>query len=315
MTQVIADRRDMDFVLYEQMEIEDLLGYERYEGLNRKVFDMIVSEARTFALKELVPTYAEGDHVGLSFEKGQVKVPGCFHRPHKLLIEGEWTALNEDPELGGQGLPSSIGMAVAEYIVGGNYPLVNYARMGHGTGKMVELFGTELQKSMFLKKLYTGVWGGTMLLTESMAGSDVGALTTSAVKNADGTYTIKGEKIFITNGDHDLQENIIHPVLARIEGAPAGTKGISIFLVPKRWVNEDGSLGELNDVACTGIEEKMGIHGNATCVLHFDEARGCLVGELNRGMRNMFTMMNAARLVVGLQGVCQAETPFALFQL
>lgn len=313
MAQVIADRRDMDFVLYEQMKVEDLLVNEKYEGLNRKVFDMIISEARTFAIKELVPTYAEGDQIGLRFEKGQVKVPECFHRPHELLIEGEWTALNEDPKLGGQGLPSSIGMAVAEYIVGGNYPLVNYARMGHGTGKMVELFGTEVQKSMFLKKLYTGVWGGTMLLTESNAGSDVGALTTSAVKNEDGTYTIKGDKIFITNGDHDLQENIIHPVLARIEGAPAGTKGISIFLVPKIWVNEDGSLGESNDVACTGIEEKMGIHASATCSMSLGskgKCRGLLLGEENHGMRIMFHMMNEARLGVGFQAFIHATTAY-----
>ncbi|MDX2447898.1 MAG: acyl-CoA dehydrogenase [Desulfobacterales bacterium] len=313
MAQVISDRRDMDFVLYEQMKVEDLLAYEKYEGLNRKVFDMIISEARTFAIKELLPTYAEGDHVGLRFDKGQVKVPECFHRPHKLLIEGEWTALNEDPEVGGQGLPSSIDMAVAEYIVGGNYPLINYARMGHGTGKMVELFGTESQKSMFLKKLYAGIWGGTMLLTESNAGSDVGALTTSAVKNADGTYTIKGDKIFITNGEHDLQENIIHPVLARIEGAPAGTKGISIFLVPKIWVNEDGSLGELNDVACTGIEEKMGIHASATCSMSLGSKGGCrgfLLGEENHGMRIMFHMMNEARLGVGFQAFIHATTAY-----
>jgi alkylation response protein AidB-like acyl-CoA dehydrogenase len=313
MAQVIADRRDMDFVLYEQMKIEDLLGYKRYEGLNRKVFDMIISEARTFAVKELLPTYAEGDRIGLRFEKGQVKVPESFHRPHKLLIEGEWTALNEDPELGGQGLPTSIGMAVAEFIVGGNYPLVNYARMGHGTGKMVELYGTELQKSMFLKKLYTGVWGGTMLLTEPMAGSDVGALTTSAVKNTDGTYSIKGEKIFITNGEHDLQENIIHPVLARIEGAPAGTKGISIFIVPKIWVNEDGSMGEPNDVVCTGIEEKMGIHASATCSISLGSkgnCRGLLLGEENHGMRIMFHMMNEARLGVGFQAFIHATTAY-----
>ena len=317
MAQVIADRRDLEFVLYEQMKIEDLLGHEKFAGLNRKVFDMIISEARTFAVKELLPTYAEGDQVGLRFEKGQVKVPECFHRPHELLIEGEWTSLNEDPEAGGQGLPHSISMAVAEYIVGGNYPLVNYARMGHGTGKMIELFGTDAQKSIFLKKLYTGVWGGTMLLTESQAGSDVGALTTTAVKNDDGTYSIKGDKIFITNGEHDLQENIIHPVLARIEGAPPGTKGISIFIVPKIWVNEDGSMGESNDVVCTGIEEKMGIHASATCSMSLGSkgnCRGLLLGEENHGMRIMFYMMNEARLGVGFQAFIHATTAY-LFAL
>ncbi|MEJ2097795.1 MAG: acyl-CoA dehydrogenase [Deltaproteobacteria bacterium] len=313
MAQVIADRRDIEFVLYEQMTIEEVLAYEKFAGLNRKIFDMIVAEARNFAIKELLPTYAEGDRIGLKFEDGTVRVPECFHRPHKLLIEGEWTSLTEDPALGGQGLPMSIDLAVAEYIVGGNYCLSNYARMGHGTGKMIELFGTEQQKSLFLKKLYTGVWGGTMLLTEPQAGSDVGALTTTAEENPDGTYSLKGEKIFITNGEHDLSENIIHPVLARMEGSPPGTGGISIFLVPKIWVNEDGSLGEPNDIICTGIEEKMGIHAMATCSMSLGSkgaCRGMLLGEPNKGMRIMFHMMNEARLGVGFQGFNSASIAY-----
>ncbi|MEK6192834.1 MAG: acyl-CoA dehydrogenase family protein, partial [Deltaproteobacteria bacterium] len=313
MAQVIADRRDIEFALYEQMDTEALIECDKYADLNRKMFDMIISEARSFAIKELLPTYAEGDKIGLKFEKGQVKVPECFHRPHKLIIENEWTSLTEDPEVGGQGLPHIIDLAASEYITGGNYALMNYARMGHGTGKMVELFGTEELKNLFLEKLYTGVWGGTMLLTESSAGSDVGALTTSAEKNPDGTYTIKGDKIFITNGDHDLADNIIHPVLARIEGAPAGTKGISIFLVPKVWVNTDGSLGESNDVVCTGIEEKMGIHASATCSISLGSKGGCrglLLGEENKGMRIMFHMMNEARLGVGCQGFNHATTAY-----
>lgn len=313
MAQVIADRCDLEFVLYEQMEIETLLAYEKYADFNRKMFDMIISEARNFAIKELLPTYAEGDKIGLKFEKGQVKVPECFHRPHELLIEGEWTSLTEDLDYGGQGLPHCISFAAAEYIIGGNFPLANYARMGHGTGKMIELFGTEEQKSLFLEKLYTGVWGGTMLLTEPQAGSDVGAVATSAEENPDGTYAIKGEKIFITNGEHDLSENIIHPVLARIEGSPAGTKGISIFIVPKIWVNEDGTLGELNDVVCTGIEEKMGIHASATCSMSLGSkgnCRGFLLGEMNRGMKIMFHMMNEARLDVGFQGFSHATTAY-----
>jgi alkylation response protein AidB-like acyl-CoA dehydrogenase len=313
MAQVIADRRDIDFALYEQMDTDSIIQCDKYSDLNRKMFDMIISEARSFAVKELLPTYAEGDKIGLTFEKGQVKVPECFHRPHKLLIENEWTSLNEDPEAGGQGLPHIINLAVSEYITGGNYALVNYARMGHGSGKMVELFGTDEQKALFLEKLYKGIWGGTMLLTEPQAGSDVGALTTTAEKNPDGTYTIKGDKIFITNGDHDLSENIIHPVLARIEGAPAGTKGISIFLVPKIWVNEDGSLGEPNDVVCTGIEEKMGIHASATCSISLGSKGGCrglLLGEENKGMNIMFYMMNEARLGVGFQGFNHATTAY-----
>ncbi len=317
MAQTIADRRDVDFVLYEQMDVESLLDQEKYADLDRSLFDMIISEARKFAINELLPTYATGDQEGLRFEKGQVKVPECFRRPHDLLIEGEWTSLSEDPDLGGQGLPHMISIAVAEYIIGGNYPLANYARLGHGTGKMIELFGTEAQKTLFLKKLYTGVWGGTMLLTESQAGSDVGALTTKAVKNADGTYTLTGDKIFITNGEHDLSGNIIHPVLARIEGAPPGTKGISIFIVPKIWVNADGSLGEPNDVVCTGIEEKMGIHASSTCSMSLGGKGGCrglLLGEENRGMYIMFVMMNEARLGVGFQAFIHASTAY-LFAL
>jgi alkylation response protein AidB-like acyl-CoA dehydrogenase len=313
MAQVIADRRDIDFVLYEQMQLETLLDYEKYAGFNRKMFDMIVSEARTFAVKELLPTFAEGDRIGLVFEKGEVRVPECFHRPHELIIEGEWTSLTEDPAWGGQGLPVNVSMAVSEYITGGNYCLSNYARMGHGTGKMVELFGTENQKERFLKKLYTGVWGGTMLLTEPQAGSDVGALTTSALQNPDGTYAIRGEKIFITNGEHDLSENIIHPVLARIEGAPAGTKGLSLFIVPKIWVEADGSLGEPNDVVCTGIEEKMGIHAMSTCSISLGSrgnCRGLLLGEANKGMHIMFYMMNEARVGVGFQGFSSASSAY-----
>jgi hypothetical protein len=188
-----------------------------------------------------------------------------------------------------------------------------YPGLTHGAGKLVEAFGTDKQKELFLKKMYTGEWGGTMLLTEPEAGSDVGALTTTAVKNDDGTYWITGNKIFISGGDHDLVENIIHPVLARIEGAPEGTKGISLFLVPKIWVNDDGSLGEPNDVVCTGIEEKMGIHGNATCSMALGskgKCRGTLLGEENKGMRAMFLMMNAARLLVGMQGFCCASASY-----
>jgi alkylation response protein AidB-like acyl-CoA dehydrogenase len=213
-----------------------------------------------------------------------------------------------DPDLGGQGLPRCIAQAASEYMVGANYALTLYGYLGHAAGELVEYFGTEKQQALFLKKMYTGQWSGTMQLTEPQAGSDIGAVTTSAIKNPDGTYTLTGNKIFITAGDHDLTENIIHPVLARIEGAPPGTKGISLFLVPKIWVNEDGSLGEPNDIVCSGIEEKMGIHGSATCQMSLGSkgnCRGLLLGEENRGMQVMFHMMNAARLDVGFIGfVC-----------
>jgi hypothetical protein len=313
MAQVIADRRDIDFVLYEQLKVDELCKLEKFKDFNKKAFDMIITEARNFAVKEILPTNAEGDQEGLRFENGQVKVPECFHQPFKDFIEGEWTSLTEDPDVGGQGLPANIAQAVGEYLYGSNWALVNYGAMGHGTGKMIELYGNELQKQMFLKKLYTGRWGGTMLLTEPQAGSDVGALTTTAQKNPDGTYSITGNKIFITNGEHDLCENIIHPVLARIEGAPAGTKGISIFIVPKIWVNEDGSMGDSNDVVCTGIEKKMGIHASATCSITLGGKGGCrglLLGEECMGMKIMFNMMNEARLGVGFQAFNYASTAY-----
>ena len=210
-------------------------------------------------------------------------------------------------------MPRLLSMAANDYLVGGNYALMMYAGLTHGAALLVENFGSQKIKDLFLEKMFTGQWTGTMLLTEPEAGSDVGRLTTSAVKNADGTYSITGSKIFISSGEHDLAENIIHPVLARIEGAPAGTKGISLFLVPKIWVNDDGSLGEFNDVVCTGIEEKMGIHGNATCSLTLGGKGGCrgyLLGEEHKGMRAMFLMMNEARLLVGLQAMTCASNSY-----
>jgi alkylation response protein AidB-like acyl-CoA dehydrogenase len=313
MAQMIADRRDIDFVLYEQLKTDAMTSLDKFKDFNKKTFDMIITEARNFAIKELLPTNAEGDKEGLGFENGQVKVPQCFHRAYELFVAGEWTSLTEDPEWGGQGLPNNISQAAAEYLIGGNWAVANYAGMGHGTGKMIEIFGTQKQKDLFLKNLYTAKWGGTMLLTESQAGSDVGALTTTAVKNPDGTYSITGSKVFITNGEYDLAENIIHPVLARIEGDPPGTKGISILIVPKIWVDEDGSLVEENDVVCTGIEEKMGIHASATCSMTLGgkgKCRGLLLGEERQGMKIMFYMMNEARLGVGFQAFNYASAAY-----
>lgn len=309
----LTDQRDIDFVLYEQLKVDALLASDKYKALNRKMFDMVVKEAKNLAVKEILPTYTECDKVGVTFDNGTVKVPECLRKPHKLLVEGEWGALTESPEYGGQGLPFTIAQAAMEYLTGANYILTTYPILGHGAGKMIDLFGTREQKELFLEKLYTGVWGGTMLLTEPSAGSDVGALTTSAKKCDDGTYEITGSKIFITNGEQNLTENIIHPVLARIEGAPAGTKGISLFIVPKIRVNADGTLGEPNDVVCTGVEEKMGLHGSPTCSLSLGSkgnCRGTLLGEPNRGMEIMFHMMNEVRLEVGTQAFTSANLAY-----
>jgi len=305
MAQYIADRRDVDFVLHEQMLAGSLSKHERFADFNKNAIDMIISEARKLAIKEILPTNKLGDQEGCKFENGKVTVPKSFHRAYELLREGQWVAMPEDPEWGGQGMPSVVALAAFEYFVGANCAFMLYPGSAHGVGRLVEASGTDKQKNLFLNKMYTGEWTGTMMLTEPQAGSDVGALTTSAVKNDDGTYSITGNKIFISEGEHDLAENIIHAVLARIEGAPTGTKGISLFLVPKIWVNDDGSLGEFNDVVCTGIEAKMGIHGNSTCSLTLGgkgKCRGTLLGEENKGMRAMFLMMNMARLYVGLQG-------------
>jgi len=313
MAQQLADRRDIDFVLHEQFQVETLSAHEKFAEFNRKTIDLIISEARNLALKEILPTQTDGDRQGARFENGKVTVPESFHRAWEHFNEGEWLAMTEDPEWGGQGMPRSVALASAEFLNGANFAFIMYAGLTHGAGKLVETFGTDKQRQLFLKKMYTGEWTGTMLLTEPEAGSDVGALTTSAVKNDDGTYSITGNKIFISSGEHDLADNIIHPVLARIEGAPAGTDGISLFLVPKIWVNDDGSLGQPNDVVCTGIEEKMGIHGNATCSLALGgkgQCRGTLLGEENKGMRAMFLMMNEARLLVGMQGLACASPAY-----
>ncbi len=313
MAQLIADKRDVEFVLHEQLEVAELSKNEKFADFNKKTVDMVVSEARNLAVKEMLPTWKEGDEQGCTFEAGKVIVPESFQRLYDLFNDGEWLATTEDPEWGGQGMPKSVASAAAEYFNGANYPFMMYPGLTHGAGKLVEDFGTDDQKNQCLKNLYTGKWGGTMLLTEPGAGSDVGALETIAKKNEDGTYSISGSKIFISGGEHEMQENIIHPVLARIVGAPEGTRGISLFLVPKFRIKDDGTPGEFNDVVCTGIEHKMGIHGNCTCSLTLggkDDCVGTLLGEENKGMKAMFVMMNEARLLVGMQGFACATTAY-----
>lgn len=314
MAQLISDRRDIDFVLHEQL---GLVEDELFAEFNKKTVDLIVTEARNLAVKEILPTQKPGDEEGCRFENGIVSVPESFQRAWKLYKEGEWLAMCDDPEVGGQGMPKLVGMAASEYLIGANPSFMLYSGMTHGAAKLVEEFGTDEQKRLYMKKMFSGEWGGTMLLTEPEAGSDVGALTTTAVPNGDGTYTITGTKIFISAGNHDMVKNIIHPVLARIEGSPEGTRGITLFLVPEYHVNDDGSIGEFNNVLCTGIEEKMGLHGNATCTLTLGEKGPCIgtvLGEINKGMPAMFRMMNEARAFVGLQGfsVSTASYMYAL---
>lgn len=315
MAQLIADRRDIDFVIWEQLNGEELLKFDEYSDFNKKTCDMILTEARKLAINEILPTLSESDEQGVSFEKGNVKVPENLHRVHKLLLEGEWGNLSVPAEMGGQGTPGLVTSAAVEYFMGANWALYAYAAMGNGTAEMIQKFGSDEQKKKYVKRLVSGEWGGTMLLTEASAGTDVGALTTTAVKNDDGSYSLSGNKIFITNGDHDLCDNIIHPVLARIEGDPAGSKGISIFIVPNFFVNDDGSLGDRNDIVCTGTEEKMGIHASATCTMAIGTKGKCigyLLGDECKGMKIMFNMMNGARMGTGLQALSYASSAYML---
>ncbi len=313
MAQVIADRRDVDFVLHEQFQVGDLSKHELFADFNKKVVDMVITEARNLAVKEILPTQKIGDEEGCTYANNEVTTPEEYKRAWELLAEGEWMALARDPEVGGQGMPETLAQAATNYFTGGNMAFMLFVSLTHGAARLVESFGTDEQKETYLKNMYTGKWTGTMLLTEADAGSDLGALTTSAVKNSDGSYSITGNKIFISSGEHDLTENIIHPVLARIEGAPEGSRGISLFLVPKYVVNDDGSSGDRNDVYCTGIEEKMGIHGSPTCSIALGSKGNCigwLLGEENKGLRQMFLMMNEERLMVGGQSLACASSSY-----
>lgn len=274
---------------------------------------MVITEARNLAVKEILPTQKIGDEVGCKYANNEVTTPDEYKRAWELLAEGEWMALARDPEVGGQGMPETLALAAMSYFTGGNMAFMLCIGLTHGAARLIENFGSDEQKEIYLKNMYTGKWAGTMLLTEAEAGSDLGALTTTAVKNADGSYSITGNKIFISSGEHDLTENIIHPVLARIEGAPEGSRGISLFLVPKYFINDDGSLGDRNDVFCTGIEEKMGIHGSPTCSIALGSKGNCigwLLGEENKGLNQMFLMMNEERLMVGGQSLACASSSY-----
>jgi alkylation response protein AidB-like acyl-CoA dehydrogenase len=311
------DDRDVKFLLEEHLGMERLLTYDAFRDFSSDDFDMIIQESLKVAREALAPTLQDGDRIGVRFQEGMVSVPDSFHGCWKVLVENGWTALANTPEFGGQGLPVTINSVVYEFFLGANLAMMSYPGLAVGNGRLIEAFGTDQDKALFVEKMYTGVWGGTMCLTEPDAGSDVGWIRTKAFPDSDAQdpriYKIQGTKRFITCGEHDLTENIIHLLLARIEGAPPGTKGISLFVVPKIWVNSDGSLGEPNDVVCTGIEEKMGAHGSATCSLSFGENGGCqgiLLGEPHSGMAKMFQMMNEARLGVGLMGLALATSAY-----
>lgn len=296
--------RDIRFVLYEQLGIDRLCEFDKFKDFSRETFDMVLEEAAKLAAEVIAPLNPISDKEGCTFEKGKVKVPAAFHEAFKKYCAGGWIAASVDAEAGGQGLPEAVGIAAAEMFVGACCSFTTYPGLTRGAANLIQSFGTPEQKKLFLENMYSGKWTGTMCLTEPQAGSAVGDIKTMAKKDGD-HYLIQGTKIFITAGEHDLAENIIHAVLARTENAPPGVRGLSLFIVPKVRVNPEGSLGEPNDVNCGGIEHKMGIKGSATCTLNFgDEGRchGYLLGQEGQGIQLMFQMMNEARLGVGLQG-------------
>lgn len=315
MAKLLVDDRDQSFVLYEMLEMEKLCNSQLFAEHSREVFDMALNEALKLAVSELAPTNKEGDEEGCTYnpDTQTVKVPECYKAPYRMLGEGGWIVMSENPEVGGQGFPLILGAAISEIFYAACFPVYGGAIISHGAGKLVELYGTDYQKGRYLEGLYSGKWGGTMCLTEANAGSDVGALRTKAAENADGSYLISGTKIFITAGEQDLTENIIHIVLARVEGDSAGTRGLSVFIVSKYLVNDDGSLGDKNDVICSGIEHKMGQHGLSTVTLNFGENGKCigyLLGERSKGIMVMFNLMNEQRLLIGVQGLSMSSKAF-----
>ena len=304
-----ADIRDIKFQLFEWLKIGKILDNEKYADWDAENIAMVIDEGLKLAQEQLAPCNEEGDRVGAQWNDGKVTLPEAFKPVWDTVREGGWIGLLADPEHGGMGLPEVVGTTVNEFFSGANPSLSLTFMLTRGAGTMIANFGTDEHKALFVEKLFAGEWGGTMCLTEAQAGSDVGASKAKAIPQDDGSYLISGEKIFITGGDHDLTENIIHLVLARTPDAPAGTKGLSLFIIPKIRVNPDGTLGEDNDVYTNNIEEKMGIHGSPTCTLVFgqnDKCQGFLLGEELHGMKLMFYLMNAARIEVGLQGSAAA---------
>ena len=309
MTRYTAPVKDMQFLLQDVLNVTEA-GIPGYEDLDASFTSAVLEEAGKVASDVLEPLNSLGDREGCVLENGVVRTPEGFKAAFAAMKDGGWTALDCDPDYGGQGLPYLMGTAVGEIFVSANMAFNMYQGLTHGAYSAIHAHGTAEQKATYLPKMVSCDWTGTMNLTEPHCGTDLGLLRTKAEPQADGSYKITGQKIFISAGEHDLAENIIHLVLAKAPGGGEGTKGISLFIVPKFLVNADGSLGARNPVSVGKIEDKMGIHGNATCVLNYDGATGWLLGDLHKGMRAMFTMMNEARLGVGLQGYAVAEAAY-----
>ena len=305
-----APLRDMRFVLHELNDSASLMRLRGMEDVSPELMDSILEEAAKLAEEVLLPINASGDEVGCVLENGVVRTPAGYKEAYQQYREGGWPAMAANPRYGGQGLPQSLNKLVEEMVCSSNLAFSLYPGLTHGAYEAIASHATDVLKDAYLPKMVDGTWAGTMCLTEAHCGTDLGMLRTKAVPQDDGSFRVSGSKIFISAGEHDLTENIIHLVLARLPDAPKGTRGISLFLVPKFLPTGDGRPGARNGVVCTALEHKMGIKGSATCQLTFEDATGWLVGEPNKGLACMFTMMNSERLSVGIQGLGAAETSY-----
>lgn len=310
-----APVKEMKFTLCDVIDMKEITSIEQYKDATEDIIEAVLQEGAKYAGEVLSPTNIVGDQQGATWSEDGVRTADGFKEAYNIYCENGWNGISANPEYGGQGLPQILGLSVMEMVDSANMAFSLCPILTAGAIEAIEAHGTVEQKNTYLKKLINGEWTGSMNLTESNAGSDVGALRTKAVKQGDGTYLIKGQKIFITYGEHDMTDNIIHLVLARLLDAPEGTRGISLFIVPKYLINNDGSLGVRNDAHCVSVEHKLGIHASPTCTMAFGDKNNCigyLLGEENKGMMSMFTMMNSARLNVGIQGVSCSERAYQM---
>lgn len=312
MTEYHALLRDMRFAMFELFK-----GHEKWaqwaalqESLDRETAEAILEESAKLASRTVAPLNRPGDEEGCHWNNSVVTTPAGFKEAFRLFAEGGWIGLTGNADFGGMGMPKMLGAQFDEILCSASLAFILYPGLTSGAALALDAHGTQAQKDLYLEKMYSGQWAGTMCLTEAHCGTDLGMIRTRAEDQDDGSYSISGTKIFITGGEHDLTENIVHLVLAKLPDAPAGPKGISMFLVPKFKINDDGTLGERNNLSCGSIEHKMGIKASATCVMNFDGARGYLIGEVNKGLNAMFTMMNYERLHVGIQGLGCAQQSY-----
>ncbi|MDP6980120.1 MAG: acyl-CoA dehydrogenase family protein, partial [Myxococcota bacterium] len=303
-----APLREMNYLLHDVFDVDGhYASLEGCESMNLELLDTILRAAAEFAEQEVGPLFRVGDEQGCRFENGAVKTPDGYAEAFRAYAEGGWQSLTAPQDVGGQGLPPSLGFMVTELVGSACWSWSMYPGLALAPVTCLLAAGTDEQKQTYLPKLLAGEWAGTMCLTEAHCGSDVGLLRTKAVPEGDGSYRISGTKIFVSGGEQDITDNIIHSILARVEGAPAGTKGVSLFIVPKILVGDDGSLGEANGVTCSSIEHKMGIKGSATCVMNFDASKGFIIGEEGCALEVMFELMNTARLGTALQGLAMGQ--------